>query len=122
MIYTGYFAYLKRYMKEGLIPFSIARKSPQFYDGHRILMFAPEEELLWKYKNGEVDAKEYARRYWHYLNNLDLDVVTPIVNALKQKNVILLCYEKPTDFCHRHVLAKWLVDNFDVSVEEYEVN
>ena len=22
--------------------------------------------------------------------------------------VILLCYEKPTDFCHRHLVADWI--------------
>lgn len=23
-------------------------------------------------------------------------------------HVALICYEKPSDFCHRHLIAKWL--------------
>lgn len=23
-------------------------------------------------------------------------------------NIVLLCYEKPEDFCHRHLVADWL--------------
>lgn len=26
-------------------------------------------------------------------------------------NIVLLCYEKPTDFCHRHLVAQWLIEN-----------
>lgn len=26
-------------------------------------------------------------------------------------HIILLCYEKPTDFCHRHLVAQWLIEN-----------
>ena len=39
----------------------------------------------------------------------------------KCDNMILLCYEKSGDFCHRHVLADWLEENFGYRVEEYDV-
>ena len=29
----------------------------------------------------------------------------------KLDSVILLCYEKPGDFCHRHLVADWLTKN-----------
>ena len=27
------------------------------------------------------------------------------------KDVALVCYEKPSDFCHRHLVADWLNKN-----------
>lgn len=27
------------------------------------------------------------------------------------KDIALICYEKPTDFCHRHLVAEWLTTN-----------
>lgn len=26
-------------------------------------------------------------------------------------DIALICYEKPSDFCHRHLVAQWLRDN-----------
>jgi len=30
------------------------------------------------------------------------------------RDIILCCYEKPGEFCHRHVLANWLADKIEV--------
>lgn len=27
------------------------------------------------------------------------------------KSICLICYEKPSDFCRRHLVAKWFNDN-----------
>jgi len=38
--------------------------------------------------------------------------------AVKEKigdNVVLCCYEKPGDFCHRHILIKWLGEGQELS-------
>lgn len=31
--------------------------------------------------------------------------------SANDKHICLICYEKPADFCHRHLVAKWLNDN-----------
>ena len=31
-----------------------------------------------------------------------------------------MCYEKPGDFCHRHLVADWLESNFGWRVDEYD--
>ena len=36
-------------------------------------------------------------------------------------NVALVCYEKPSDFCHRHLVAGWLCDN-GMPCHEYSTN
>ena len=34
--------------------------------------------------------------------------------------IALVCYEKPSDFCHRHLVAKWINENTNIEVREYE--
>lgn len=119
-VYTGYFPKLKSYINEGLIPISIARYSPKWYDGDGDSYFAPSPELLSGYKSGEISADKYTEIY---LNQLNRDEVYSHIIALKDKyenkSIILLCYEAPDDFCHRHVLAKYIKDNYGVKVEEF---
>ena len=31
------------------------------------------------------------------------------------RDIILCCYEKPGEFCHRHVLANWLAGTLTVT-------
>ena len=38
------------------------------------------------------------------------------------KDIALCCYEKPTDFCHRHLVAEWLNNNTDENIEEWVAN
>jgi len=33
--------------------------------------------------------------------------------------IILLCYEKPADFCHRHIVADWLNVYRDLERDPY---
>ena len=34
-------------------------------------------------------------------------------------NAVLLCFEKPTEFCHRFLVAGWLEMNLDVKIDEF---
>lgn len=35
--------------------------------------------------------------------------VNTVLNKIaKDRNLILCCYEKPNEFCHRKLLSKWL--------------
>lgn len=119
-IYTGYFAKLKLYKEKGLIPISIALKNPDWYIGHTCSYFAPSYDLLSRYKKNEIDSDKYTIIY---LNQLDKNIVhtklTNIKTKCENKPIIFLCYEKPSDFCHRHLLAKYIKDNFNVNVQEY---
>lgn len=33
------------------------------------------------------------------------------------KDICLICYEKPNDFCHRHLVADWFRENGYEAVE-----
>lgn len=119
-IYTGYFAKLKYYTNNGLIPISIARKNPEWYIGHSCTYFAPSYDLLSRYRKNEISSEEYTKIY---LNQLNKDTVKEKLDKIESKlgdvSVVLLCYEKPSDFCHRHVLAKYIKDNLNIDIIEY---
>ena len=35
------------------------------------------------------------------------------------KDIVLLCYERPTDFCHRHLVSAWFREH-GIECKEYE--
>jgi len=75
----------------------------------------PEKELLFGYKEGDIDEEEYRERYVNYLltnmgTTKKLIELYPYVNS---DNVLwLACFEKEGDFCHRHIL-KEVLENLD---------
>ena len=120
-IYTGYFAKIKEYKEAGLIPISIARFTPKWYDGDEEKYFAPSFRLLSRYKDKEIDIQDYTK---DYLEGLDKDSVHFHLKLIQQKNnnqpIVLCCYEKPADFCHRHLLADYIKRELKVQVTEFD--
>ena len=118
-IYTSYFANLKKLPKD-IIPISICGKAPNWYKGIQYKILAPKWEFfkLWKYKTYGFEQyyqnnDYYIKKFYELvLNKLDYKTV---INRLSQlsdgKDVALICYEKPSDFCHRHLVAEWLISN-----------
>ena len=47
-------------------------------------------------------------------------VVADLTAMAAGRDVALICYEKPTDFCHRHLVAEWLQKN-GYNVQEWSV-
>lgn len=113
-MFTGYYAKLKEYKQAGLIPISIAGKAPDWYDGLEYKKLAPKWAFFSEWKNGSHKGDND-----YYINQFDAKVLeeTSVENVLTDlanlsngelDKVILLCYEKPDDFCHRHLVANWI--------------
>lgn len=113
-MFTGYFAKLKSYQQAGLIPISISGKAPDWYDGLQYKKLAPKWAFFNEWKNGSHKGDND-----YYISNFDALVlghltVEGVLTDLKNLSggeldkVILLCYEKPFDFCHRHLVANWI--------------
>ena len=117
IIKTGYFAYIKKYKKLGYTTISIARWVPKWYDGERYPELAPSNFLLSKYKNNLITEEDFKIEY---IKGLNRNVVENFINSISEKydRVILLCYEKCGDFCHRHILADYIKQEFNIDVEE----
>lgn len=105
MIYTSYFAAFRRF-PSGVDLVSIARFAPAGFRGKSFPLLAPSEPLLRAYKSGNVSDEEYTRQFRLQLDGLDAASV-----AHQLENTVLLCYEGPGKFCHRHIVAEWLRDH-----------
>lgn len=112
MIYTSYFAKPPKDI-EGV---AICRGIPEWFHGKTFQEVAPTIGLLHDYKAGLITEEEYAVRYKREV----LDKLDPVDIAKKLDGKALLCWEKPGDFCHRHLLASWLREH-GFECEEYGV-
>lgn len=121
MIYTGYYAQLKKYIAAGLTPVSIAGKAPAFYNGIEYKKLAPKYDFFSAWKRGEIDNFEYTTRFnKEVLGNLNPHAIIEELTSLAGENIVLLCYEKQGDFCHRHIVADWL-ETTGKKIDEYQV-
>ena len=85
---------------------------------------APSKSIYFEYKNTQ-DWKQYVKRFKE--ERLTFDWMDKLVQWEEKSkslnktldNIVLLCYEKPTEFCHRHILAESIEKEFNIIVEEY---
>lgn len=114
-IYTGYFAQLKKYQELRLTPVSIARYSPRWFTGYCLKDLAPSDSLLKGYKDGRVSVEEYEKQYLQQLETIRWTEVLHRLEKIAPDGVVLCCYEKLNDFCHRHILSEYMRDSgYDV--------
>jgi|YelNatPaOPRAMG01_1025707.scaffolds.fasta_scaffold29185_7 uncharacterized protein YeaO (DUF488 family) len=118
-VYTTYLAYLKRFDYNPLKIFPNSLKSTLIYYVMRNRgnnEVAPDELILIMFKNNDLSWESYCR---HYEDKL----ATEEAKAWMQKraeesrqghNVILVCYEKDPEQCHRRLLAEAIAARFGV--------
>lgn len=117
-IYTSYFANLKN-LPDNVCPISICGKAPDWYKGIQYKALAPKYWFFKKYKE-DGDAEFYTLAFQKDVCDA-LNVSTTLLDLQKlagDKIPCLLCYEKPGDFCHRHIVAEWIKNNSNIKVEE----
>ena len=126
MIYTSYFAMIRNF-PDNVCPVSISRFPPKWYHG-KALRVAPSAELLNDIKHGNGSLEERIERYTKEYNKfLEENVTVDRIKAGMMKwfpetsdglpvwesetdHAALCCFEKPDDFCHRHLLADFLTE------------
>lgn len=115
MIYTSYFAKLKD-LPSNITPIAICGSIPKGYKGLWYKKLAPKWSFFKTWK--ETHDNDYYIQHFNdeVLSNLDASTVVMELKHLCDKSmysdvdICLVCYEKPIDFCHRHLVAKWLRD------------
>lgn len=111
MIYTSYFGNIKNIPKDWL-KVSISLYPPKGMDILQCKLLAPSAELLAAYKEGKVSDLEYTREYTKQMQSLPQETKTKLLTSFSKyayddtNNLVLLCYEAPNKFCHRHLLAE----------------
>ena len=116
MIDTSYFAKLKR-LPSNVVPISICGKAPDWYNGLQYKKLAPKYDFFMKWKQTH-DNDYYIKCFdEQVLSKLNANTVVMELKHLCGKSmyddvdICLICYEKPSDFCHRHLVADWLIKN-----------
>ena len=126
MIYTSYFAKLKS-LPKNVIPIAICGKAPDWYKGLQYKKLAPKYDFFMEWKKTH-DNDYYIKCFneqvlcdlspIRIINELQLlisyDIRCQMHNSVANNpdwHIALICYEKPGDFCHRHLVADWLNQN-----------
>jgi len=116
--YTTYYANV-RHLPKDVMPISIAGKAPDGWKGLEYKKLAPKKWFFdeWK-KTGDNDfyVKNFKKEVLDKLN--PKEVWEELRKLSGGAPFALVCYEKPTDFCHRHLVAEWL-DKNGYKIEEF---
>ncbi len=112
-IRTSYFAQLRKIKAmDGAVTVAVCRYLPDWYKGAVYQKVAPCYDMLAGMKN--ADTREYFSK--KYLTEV-LGILEPGKVEKEIKDIVvhrggtfavLLCFEKSSDFCHRHLVAAWL--------------
>lgn len=122
MIFTSYYAKAKQLKG---VKISISRSTPEgCADMKTGDVFGPDWDTLSRYKRDHNESA-YTAAYFAKLHRLErAGKLAPLIAMLRKletqsEDVFLLCYEKPSDFCHRHLLAQYL-NQRGFSITEYK--
>jgi len=131
-IYTSFYLNFNRIPKKYLCV-GISRYIPKEFQTTEIDNFlytpknilAPSEELLSDIKQGKITQEEYARRYYTEIGqgmrrlgfSNSNEYFAKMISTFETYNdegfeaLVLMCYEKPNEFCHRHLLSALMRKN-----------
>jgi hypothetical protein len=96
---------------------AISASVPKDYNGRSCKKLAPPYWMVKKSKSGEMTDEEFERLFKeHVLDKLD---AREVLNDIGD-DAILLCWEKPGEFCHRTLVGEWLSIELGIEVKERE--
>jgi hypothetical protein len=118
-IFTSYFGNSRKLKEAGVNMICVAIGKPRFIAGiPQMLNVCPTRYMV----SGPCSREEYLKLYDRILASQDANQVVKQIEMLSGgKDVALCCYEKPGDFCHRHILAKWITENTGIEITEFGV-
>lgn len=119
-VWTSYFAKANS-LPADIVPIAICRYRPRWFTGRWYPTIAPTGSLLQHYKT-TGDTNYYTEQFNSQLAQLSAEKIVATLAEMSQgRDVALLCYERPSDFCHRHLVADWL-NSHGYPCEEYKFN
>jgi len=123
MIYTSYFSKVAkiREFEENSSFICIARSQPKRCNFCTLPMLFPSSSLLNLYKSGLINEQEFTVSYNKQFDSVNINYIRNMLFGKEGIDTILLCWEKPEDFCHRHLLSKWL-NKHGVECQEWNLD
>lgn len=124
-LYTSYFANWRKYKKISAFLISVTRFPPKYIDFKKEgichwPILAPSKTLLNAYKEGLISKDNFRKEYLIQISN-DTESVKAL-NTIRDTldngtNITLICYERSSEFCHRHIISE-IFDEIGYKVEE----
>lgn len=110
-IYTSYFANYKN-IPQDYQCVSVANTKPDSLFIPEWELVRPDWSLITSYKNKDITASDL---YVYYFKQLDKNPAHHYIEALRSysagRPVVLMCWEKDYNECHRKILSYWLQMN-----------
>lgn len=117
MIYTSYFAKQAKRNDENTAYASIAVGMPKYELAHELrhVMSIKPYGVFGKY-HGE----EYKQKYFERLDRIGVERICDELMAVQgdKENLVLMCYEKDPNECHRRMFAEWWYARTGEIIEE----
>lgn len=126
-VFTGNYANCK---SGNLVSISLDKGKSAGFQGNSYIALAPKKDFFRTWKDNKALLSEdennlyYMKEFYNrVLSNLDPKKVLEDLNGFGD-NVVILCYENSSDFCHRHLVAAWLekvlnIKILEVAIDEY---
>lgn len=117
-IFTSYYGNLRKLRENNIIPVGISLGIPKWFNGTNLRYLAPTYAVL-----SLKTIEEYIPAYIKLLERFDIDRFRADLSIISKneggKDIALLCYEKPGDFCHRRIFADWMKEKTGYDIKEY---
>lgn len=124
---TGYINKVRQYEKMGYRLVPICGGLPDWFHPdinttYWCRRLAPKWKFFNEWKEGKINNDEYIECYYDQV----LEKIKPkeIIREIKEElltdKFVILCYEKPFDFCHRHIVAHWLNTKLHMDIKEVD--
>lgn len=119
-IYSSYYSRIKSLDTESILLVQVSQTLPEWFSGEIVnvgKLVAPNWSLINRYKGGQISYAEFSEQYRHQLDSTvdKKKILNEILLLAEERNcqyVVLLCWEKDMEECHRKVLGEWLTDEF----------
>ena len=115
-IYTSYFARACRMIPDRRLV-SVSLSTPKEFGGAFARELNPTPMMIHNIKNNIITPEEYEEAYRSEI----LSKLSPYVIANKYMGKVLCCWEKPEQFCHRHIILNWLAERLEEDIVGGEV-
>lgn len=139
-LFTSYYANYKNIPKSYLC-IGISRYCPEWFETNppdnffftKSNFLAPSEELLNDIKSNSITQEEYKKRYvtelytnlakigYNDLGKWARDLIVIWTQENVYDGIVFMCYERPEEFCHRHIFRNILNKICNIECKEYGV-
>lgn len=113
MLYTANF---KSYIGCPGMPYCVSQSMPKWVEMMRLRTLAPTWDMIYAYKGGALQWEKFKIKYFEILKQRH-NTLENIIKIARTGNIILVCWEKPNQNCHRHLIVQYCIEQLGLEPE-----